>query len=156
VRISPEKNSRPRERKITGRLFAILDRLPKRWETVFHDPQLEPVKSLDDFRRTFIRQRSLVAEKLQNPRIKRITFKTLRHFTATMEYHRTKDILHVMQMLGHKSIKNTLVYTHLVSFETDEFVCKVACTIKEATQLLEAGFDYVTEMDGNKLFRKRK
>ncbi len=156
VRISPEKNSRPRERKITRRLFAMLDRLPKRWEMVFHNPELEPVESLDDFRRTFIRQRSLVAEKLQNPRIKRITFKTLRHFTATMEYHKTKDILHVMNLLGHKNIKNTLVYTHLVSFETDEFVCKVAGTIKEATQLLEVGFDYVTEMDGNKLFRKRK
>jgi site-specific recombinase XerD len=29
-----------------------------------------------------------------------------------MEYHRAKDILHVMQLLGHKSIKNTLIYTH--------------------------------------------
>jgi hypothetical protein len=27
----------------------------------------------------------------------------LRHFFGTMEYHRTKEILHVMQALGHKT-----------------------------------------------------
>ncbi len=73
-----------------------------------------------------------------------------------MEYHRTKDILHVMQMLGHKSLKNTLVYTHLVSFETNEFVCSPVQTMKEAAALIEQGFEYVTEIEGSKLFRKRK
>ena len=61
-----------------------------------------------------------IAQKLENSRISLISFKTLRHFKATMEYHRTKDILHVMHMLGHKSLKNTLVYTHLIDFESDE------------------------------------
>jgi hypothetical protein len=73
-----------------------------------------------------------------------------------MEYHRTKDILHVMQLLGHKNIRNTLVYTHLVNFETDEFVCKVAKTVEEASALVESGFDYVTDVDDLKLFRRRK
>ena len=145
---SPEKNSRPRERKASTRLLAMLDRLPHGWDYLFHQPGLEPVKSLDDFRRTFIHQRNAIAEKLQNPRIKQITFKTLRHFKATMEYHRTKDILYVMQMLGHKSIKNTLIYTHLISFETDEFTCKTATNVDEATKLIEAGFEYVIEMGG--------
>jgi hypothetical protein len=73
-----------------------------------------------------------------------------------MEYHRTKDILHVKQMLGHKSIQSTLIYTHLVNFEDDQFICRVARTLKEAEDLIEAGFDYVTDMDDAKLFRKRK
>jgi site-specific recombinase XerC len=30
-----------------------------------------------------------------------------------MEYHKTRDIIHVMQILGHKNIKNTLVYVQL-------------------------------------------
>ena len=85
-----------------------------------------------------------------------ISFRTLRHFRAIMEYHRTKDILHVMQLLGHKSIKNTLVYTHLVNFEGDEFVSKVARTVGEAKELVENGFEYVTDVDDVKLFRKRK
>ena len=74
-----------------------------------------------------------------------------------MEYHRTKDILYVKDILGHKSIQNTLVYTHLVSFEEeDSFTVKVAKDVNECIQLLEQGFEYVTEMDWIKLLRKRK
>ena len=31
-----------------------------------------------------------------------------------------------MSLLGHKNIRNTLVYTHLVKFENDEWICRVA------------------------------
>ena len=68
-----------------------------------------------------------------------------------MEYHKTKDILHVMQLLGHKNIRNTLVYTHLVNWKSDDYVCKVGKFVKEASELIESGFDYVTEVDGCKL-----
>ena len=40
--------------------------------------------------------------------------------------------------------------------ESEDYVCKVARTVVEARQLVEEGFDYVTEIDGMKLFRKRK
>jgi hypothetical protein len=42
--------------------------------------------------------------------------------------------------------------------ENDEYVCKTAKTIaiEEAAQLIEAGFEYVTEINNIKLFRKRK
>jgi hypothetical protein len=73
-----------------------------------------------------------------------------------MEYHKTKDILHVMQFLGHKNITNTQKYTQLVNFQSDDYVCKVAKTLTEATQLIEAGLGYITEMENIKLFRKRK
>ncbi len=86
----------------------------------------------------------------------RISFHTFRHFKATMEYHKTKDILHVMQILGHKNIKNTLIYTQLVDLQDDDYVSKVAKTVKEACELVEAGFEYVCEMDRIKIFRKRK
>jgi len=61
-----------------------------------------------------------------------------------------------MQILGHRNIKNTLVYTQLIKVEEDEYVCKIAKTVEQATELIEAGFDYVCEIDGVKLFRKRK
>jgi len=73
-----------------------------------------------------------------------------------MEYRRTKDILHVKQILGHKSIQSTLIYTHLVNFEDDQFTSGVTRTLKEAESLIEAGIDYVTDMNGVKLFKKRK
>jgi len=55
-----------------------------------------------------------------------------------------------------QNIKNTLIYTQLIDFENDDYTCKTAQTIKEAMQLVEAGFEYVTEMESYKLFRKRK
>jgi hypothetical protein len=62
-----------------------------------------------------------------------------------------------MQKLGHKKINTTMFYTQLVTAnDEEEFTCKVAHDIKEATALIEAGFQYVTEMDGLKLFKKRK
>ena len=96
-----------------------------------------------------------------NPRILQITMYTLRHWKATMLYHQTKDILYIMKFLGHKNIRNTLIYVTIESTifgleDSDEFTVKVAETLKDACNLLGAGFEYVTDMDDKKLFRKRK
>jgi integrase len=154
--ILPEKGSNARQLRITGRLMAQLNALPRKSQFIFHLDDADPITSLDHFRRMFDRQRKKVAERLENPRIMQIHWHTLRHFKATMEYHRTKDILHVMQLLGHKNIRNTLIYTHLMDFPNDDYVCKVAQTVKEAQELVEAGFDFVCDVEGYKVFRKRK
>jgi hypothetical protein len=76
-----------------------------------------------------------------------------------MEYHRTKDILYVMRLLGHKNIKNTLVYTQLMPFkEDDQFICKVVVNTTEACKLIKDGFTFITGEydDGGKIFRKPK
>ena len=156
VSIRPEKNSNPRVLKVSGRLIGMLSGLPRNWKLVFRNPGIDEIKTLNWTRRSFQRQRQRLAVKLQNPRLEQISFRTLRHYKATMEYARSKDILHVMRLLGHRNIKNTLVYTHLVNFESDEFVSKVAKTVKEAQELVEAGFDYVCDVEGYKVFRKRK
>jgi hypothetical protein len=84
----------------------------------------------------------------------------LRHFKGTTLYHKTRDILYVKETLGHKDINNTLIYIHLEAaiFKTasDAFTVKTAKTLKEAEKLLEVGFEYITEIDKVKLFRKRK
>ena len=79
-------------------------------------------------------------------------------YKKTTEYHKTKDILHVMRVLGHKNITNTLRYTQLIQTTDDDFITKVAKTVEEACKLIEAGYDYVTEFQdqGVKIFRKRK
>ncbi len=65
-----------------------------------------------------------------------------------------------MRFLGHKSIVNTKIYIDLEKAHyqegNEEFICKVAITIKEAEPLIEAGFEYVCEIDGARMFRKRK
>ena len=115
--------------------------------------------ALRGFAASYYKQRKKLALKLQNPRINQITFHTFRHWKATMEYRRTKDILYVMKMLGHKNIKNTLIYTQLLPFKDDEqFICKVATNAKEACKIIEDGFTYVTGdyNDGGKIFKKTK
>jgi integrase/predicted RNA-binding Zn-ribbon protein involved in translation (DUF1610 family) len=150
VAIVPEKGSEPRVFKISSKLLTMLLTLPRTSERIF------PYATKFYARKTFMKMRKRIAHNLGNPRILRIHFHTFRHWKATMEYHKTRDILHVMRLLGHKNIKNTLIYTQLISIQDDDYVCKTAKTIQEATQLIEGGFEYVTEMEGYKLFRKRK
>jgi len=77
-----------------------------------------------------------------------------------MEYHKTKDIVHVQRLLGHKNIQNTLIYitieNALFTDANDEFHVRTTKTVEEACKLVEVGFEYVTEIDGVKIFRKRK
>jgi site-specific recombinase XerC len=156
VSVAPEKGNRPRQLKVSSQTIAMLNLPPRKSWVIFHAAEANPVKSLDYFRRVFDLQRGKAVEKLQNPRLCQISFRTLRHFKATMEHHRTKDILHVMRILGHRNIENTLMYTHLVDFESDEYVCKIADTVELARFLIESGFEYVTDVGSVKMFRKRK
>jgi integrase/uncharacterized protein YlaI len=146
----PEKHGLPRQIKVSSKLISMIQALPKTSKHVFGEGKLR------HFRKNFIFQRRRVAKRLQNPRIEQIHFHTLRHWGATMLYHKTKSILHVKERLGHKSIQNTMIYTHLVTFEADEYITKRTNDINEAEELLKAGFDYVMDMEGYKLFRKRK
>jgi integrase len=145
----PEKEGTPRIFKISSTLIAMLNLLPKRGDYLF-------TGSLRSLGRTFLRYRKRMAFKLQNPRLKTITFHTFRHWKATTEYGKTKDILYVMKLLGHKDIKTTLIYTQLVQFENDEFHSAAATTVEEARALIETGFEYVCTYSDVKLFRKRK
>jgi integrase len=156
INITPEKGSNARILPLSKKLVAMLEALPRDYGSrVFSSPGMP----LDHFRDNFEQQRTRIAQKLQNPKLKLVTFKTLRHFKGTLEYHRTKDIVHVMHTLGHKNIKNTLVYVHLAEqlFRgEDEYVSRVARTLKEACALISGGFEFVCEWKGDKLFRKRK
>ena len=106
---------------------------------------------------SYRRLRNELAEKLQDPTIKQIRLYDFRHYYASMLYHKTKDLLLVKVKLGHKDLRQTLMYTQLVeAMQNDEYHCKTATNIKEATALIEAGFEFVLEQDDIKLFRKRK
>jgi len=152
VHITPEKGSNPRTLPLSDRALTMLHTLRTRNEYIFKTTLLK------HFRDGFVKQRKKIAVKLQNPRIQRITFKTFRHFKGTMEYHKTKDILHVKRVLGHRNIKNTEVYTHLIDFPNkDDYIAKSVRTHEEALKLMEIGFDHeVTTPDGYMLFRKLK
>jgi len=155
---TPEKRSKPRQFKASIRLLSMLSNLKKQQKPEDPSERIFKYSTVSSLRRTFEKQRRRIAHKLGNPRLLRVTFHTFRHWKATIEYHKTKDILYVMKLLGHKNIKNTLKYTQLLNPKdlSEEYISKVARTIEEARRLIEAGFEYVCEMEGVKLFRKRK
>lgn len=151
VRITPEKGSNARIFKISDKLVGMLGRLPRRSGSVW------VYSSLHNLDRGYRRQRKRMVNKLGNPRLLQISFHTLRHWKATIEYAKTKDILYVQQLLGHRQLKTTLKYTQLVQFPQDErYICKVARSVEEAKELIESGFDFVTDTDNCRLFRKMK
>jgi len=76
-------------------------------------------------RRTFKRVRNRLAVQLCNFEVKVITFNTPSRWKEEIEYVKTKDILQVMLLLGHKNIKNTLRYTQLLNFKEDEYICEI-------------------------------
>jgi integrase len=103
------------------------------------------------------RLRNRLADKLQDPAFKTIRLYDFRHYKASVEYHKTNSMMHVKAILRHKDIRTTVRYVHLFeSLQGEDYFCSVAKDIKEATNLIENGFEYITEMDGLKLFRKRK
>jgi hypothetical protein len=79
-----------------------------------------------------------------------------------MQYHKTKDILYVQRLLGHKNIQNTLIYidleAKLYTSSNEGYTSRIAINTGEACNLIESGFEYVTGEynDGGKIFRKRK
>jgi integrase len=150
------KGGSPRALKLTTKTLNMLNKyLAKR--NIQLNEKIFRFWTSDTYGKWFRYYRNKTAEKLQDPSIKTIRLYDLRHFFATMLYHKTKDILFVKQQMGHRKIETTLIYTQLLQFERDEnYTCKVAKNLNEATQLIENGFEYITEMDEHKLFRKRK
>ena len=155
--INPEtaKNGRARARALklkTSTLAMLREYVTK------HDFKLDEMMFPDTkiVRHIFIRMRNRLAKRLCEPQLRKFRLYDLRHYYATMLYHRTKDILLVKEKLGHKRLETTLIYTHLIDFQDEEFTVRAVKSVAEASGLIESGFEYVTEMDGIKLFKKRK
>jgi len=149
----PVKGHSPRILRVSQDFVNRVEKLPEKSERIFNYYSIKG---------DFFGQRKHAAYKLGNPRLLKISFITFRHWKGTMEYHRTKDILYVKKLLGHKSIQNTLIYINLENaiFQSveDQFTVRVANNVGEASALTEVGFDYITGEynDGGKIFKKRK
>ena len=124
VNVTPEKGSNPRILPISDKLITMINRLPKRKDEHLFSQYTGSV------RYTFEKQRKRTATKLNNNRLNKITFHTLRHWKGTMEYHITKDVKHVQYVLGHKHSNTTDIYINLeqaiFTADTDEWITKVS------------------------------
>jgi integrase len=155
VSITGAKHTVGRNGKLKPRTLEMLKQYINKNHLNAND-RLFPTES-EHISESYRRLRNTLARKLQDPTFLTIRLYDFRHFKASMEYHKTKDLLHVKALLGHKDLRTTLRYTQLLeALASDEYHCSTAKDIKEATNLIENGFEYVTEIDGLKLFRKRK
>jgi integrase len=150
----PEKHGLPRIFPVSPKLVMMLQALPKNRERIFG------VTTPKNAQNNFKRARQTIAKKVKNPRLAKIHFHLIRHWKGTMEYHKTHDIDHVRRLLGHRSVLPTQIYINMeqaiFSGTANEYHVKAVSTVEEATALLGVGFEYVTEIEGKKLFRKRK
>ena len=167
---NPEKHSRPRIfDNLSPELCQMLQSLPKNSQFVFtcsrtpleHENPKSHLAYLKRQKCLLQHPRSRQANKLKNPRIAQISYHSFRHWKATQLYHQTKDILFVMKFLGHRNVKNTLVYIDLekLAFPNggDDYTGKATKDQTEALQLIEAGFEMLqVAPDGTIYFRKRK
>ena len=151
----PEKGSNTRTIKVSPKTIAMINALPKKYGEYLFNTRPPPAASIKE---SFQLVRKRLARNLQNPRFLQIHFHTFRHWKATMEYTKTKDILHVRQLLGHKQIQSTLIYTTLVNFEANEYIVKRPSTAKEEDELIKTCFEYVRFDDKEQvpIYRKRK
>jgi integrase len=81
---APEKGSNPRMWKISIRLLGMLGSLQKTSDYIFGNPNARHIRA------SFCNMRKAISQRLQNPRLMRISFHTFRHWKATSLYHQTK------------------------------------------------------------------
>jgi len=152
ITITPEKGSNPRILSLSDTALGMLSVIPRKADKIF--------ASLSSVTSNFYMQRRTLAAKLNDPRIRKISLHSFRHWKATMEYHKTKDLIRVQQMLGHADIKSTMIYINLeealFNIANDEFHVKTAKTVEEACKLAEVGFEHFDTIDNVHLYRKRK
>ncbi|MCJ7721973.1 tyrosine-type recombinase/integrase [Candidatus Bathyarchaeota archaeon] len=96
-----------------------------------------------------------------NPRLVKIHLHTFRHCKALREYHKTRDVLHVMAILGHRQIETTYRYVRLYNQvykneNPDQFVTKIASTKEERFELFNNGWTKVGEDRNDWYFTKPK
>jgi integrase len=154
VTVKSSKNGKARTLNISKQLIDKLFSLPKEQKIVFKK------RSKGSRQLAFRTRLKRLAEKHDNPRLRKIHYHTLRHCKALREYDKTHNILRVKRVLGHKSLLTTQryveLYEELYENRSRETICEIALNVNEAKKLIEQGFKYETGEydDGGKLFKK--
>jgi integrase len=106
--------------------------------------------------KAWIKYKRRLSTRLAEPAMFQIRLYDLRHYQACRTYYQTKDVFYTKQKLGWKKLETALFYLQCMDFGSEEYHSATAKTVEEAAKLIEQGFDFICEVDGVKLFRKRK
>lgn len=155
ITIIPEKGSNPTVKKVSRDLLGRIGSLPRVSEKIFGE------HGYNAMRTNLAQQRKVLAKKLGNPELLRLTFVLIRHFYGTKLYHQFHDLMTVQKLMGHKRFTSTLQYIDYEKaiygdYEEDEWICKTAQSPEEAKDLIETGFQYEDTIENIHLYKKRK
>jgi integrase len=108
--------------------------------------------------------RKKASRKLCEPELLKIQMKNLRNYAGAIFYNaKGKDPIATQRFMRHKKLDTTQQYLQGIMLyeENEEYTTKTVqlgtpTTIREITELSDAGYQYYTEANGYKLFRKRK
>lgn len=150
-----EKGSLPRSfSALSVMLMSMIGKLPKANDKIFG------AMTTNSAIQGLINARKKISYKLGNPRIAKIHYHLIRHWYGTTEYHKKPDPDYIRRLLGHKRLSSTEIYINMEKLVFGEgskdYVAKVCSTIEELQGLLQVGFEYVTDFQGQKVLRKRK
>jgi integrase len=139
----PVKNHLSGHVQITPRLVGMLNGLPKNNVRIFPRTYRNMYGCLALLRKN-------ASEKLQNPRLLRISFKSFRHWGGSMLAHYTQgNLLIIQKALRHRCILNTMKYIHTIPIKDEDFEIAVATTPEEIKQYGKAGWVKYDEMTFN-------
>jgi integrase len=148
----PEKGSNSRTVKVSEKTIAMLKTLSNKYAPYVFNPNPRLYKD------AIATVRKRLAQTMQNDRFRQIHLHSFRHWKATTEYAKTLNLPHVMEILGHKNVNNTMIYMHLAKFEVREYETAYASTLKEEDDLLKAGFNFIrfNEKEQVAVYRRRE
>jgi len=135
---------------ISNKLVAMLNMLPKTSDRVFPT-------NYKAMRLCFNAVRNKAAIRLQNPRLRSITFKSFRHWGGTMLAHYSNgNVLTVKKALRHRAIQSTMKYIGLLQFKDDDWEIATATSVEEIKHVASLGYQKFDEFQGVHVFRKPK
>jgi integrase len=149
------KHGNPRTLPISESLKQKLEEHITR-ENLKPDELLFKGKGADHYGKQYRVMRNRLADKLKDPTIRNIRLYDLRHYFCTKKLNDIGNPYTVMVLMGHTKLTTTQRYMHLLNYNDDEWTTAGATTFKEATKLVESGFQYVTTIEGIQLFKRRK
>lgn len=112
--------------------------------------------SSDNLSANYRHYRNRIADKYAMPELKQICLYDFRRFKASDVYHRTKSVLRVKEILGHKdsTLRSTLKYISLFDEDTSTWEPIVCETEEEIKQCIRDDCILVCQANGKTFFKK--
>ena len=152
VTITGIKGHRTATYPISDELITLLMQIPRTSERIF------PQKTSRHLNDRIIDYRQHLSKETGNQDFNKLHFHSLRHFSISMKYFRTKDIVETQRFARHCNINNTMRYVHIIKgwIKENEFDVVYATTQQELTKYLSEGFELTTKTEWGYCLKKPK